>query len=162
MIIKAAPPISGTYSSIMLATCKPFGMKPVWYVSVDFSVILCFCAGTLPMLTSSHSSDHPSYCKNDKKSLYIGQRHHIGYRPHRNKADFFGAGFEKIKAKWDGLCGYCGKASKGRALCNIPINSHSWRTPAQANPGVRVAPCSIPMFDRAQHCFFCPAILQVF
>ena len=34
-----------------------------------------------------------------------------------------------------GRCFYSGKASKGRALCNIPVNSHSWRAPSQANPG---------------------------
>ena len=40
-----------------------------------------------------------------------------------------------IAKKWDGLCSYCGKASKGRALCNKPVNTHAWKTPQQYNPG---------------------------
>jgi hypothetical protein len=37
--------------------------------------------------------------------------------------------------KFKGRCVYTGKANKDKALCNIPVNTHTWRTPAQANPG---------------------------
>ena len=53
---------SGRYSDVMIKDCKAIGMKPV--------------------------CDHPSYCKNDKKSLYIGNTHHIAYPGHRNNGGY--------------------------------------------------------------------------
>ena len=29
-IVKPSPPFSGTYSSVMVAACAPYGMRPVW------------------------------------------------------------------------------------------------------------------------------------
>ena len=48
---------SGRYSDIMIKDCAKIGMKPV--------------------------CDHPSYCKTDSKSIYIGQTHHLAYPGHR-------------------------------------------------------------------------------
>ena len=106
---------SGSYSSLMIKACNKIGMKPV--------------------------CDHPSYCKRDTQALYLGQSHHLSYPPHRNKKQYVPDGFAAIEYHsysantWKGLCYYAGKASKGRALCNIPIKTHAWKTPTQANPG---------------------------
>jgi hypothetical protein len=100
---------SGSYSSLMRSACSGVGMKPV--------------------------CDHPSYCRNDANALYIGQSGHIAYRPHRNTNNYVPVGFAAIRDNWDGLCSYTNNANGNYALCNIPSNSHSWRYPAQYNPG---------------------------
>ena len=56
--VVSASSSSGKYSDVMIKDCKAIGMKPV--------------------------CDHPSYCKHDSKSLYIGQDHHIAYPGHRH------------------------------------------------------------------------------
>jgi hypothetical protein len=104
---------SGKYSDRMREQCGKLGMKPV--------------------------CDHPSYCRNDKGSLYLGQSNHLAYKPHRNNNSYSPPGLKAIRDKWNGLCSYTGNANKNSALCNIPINSHAWRTPAQANPGFMCA-----------------------
>ena len=60
---------------------------------------------------------------------------HIAYAPHRKNPRFHAKGFMKVANKWNGLCSYCNKANQGMALCNIPVNSHSWKKPQQYNPG---------------------------
>ena len=130
----------------MLRACKGFGMRPV--------------------------CDHPSYCKNDAGAMYIGQQQHLGlykhltfhgvqhcgfvehnspraefaaaYAPHRNNPSFMPGGFTAIKDKWDGLCSYTARANKDKALCNIPTNTHTWKTPRQANPGVSTDLPAVP------------------
>jgi hypothetical protein len=92
----------------MIAGCKRLGMKPV--------------------------CDHRNYCKNDKQALYIGQTHHLAYKPHR-AANYVPTGFDKIHHLWNGHCSYTGHANGNSALCNIPANSHSWRKPSQVNIG---------------------------
>ena len=47
----------------MLASCDTKDMKPV--------------------------CEHPSYCRNDKRSIYIGQNSHISYSPYRNINSWF-------------------------------------------------------------------------
>ena len=122
--------------------------------------------------------DHPSYCKTDPNALYIGQKSHIAYTPHRNTNSFFPSGWSTISSNWNGprvgktaacresshskakqsitkarvlvcglenspccaeprngLCSYTGKANGNSALCNIPANSHAWKSPSQSNPG---------------------------
>jgi hypothetical protein len=100
---------SGTYSSLMIAKCKSFGMRPV--------------------------CDHPAYCRNDKQSLYLGQSSHISYPGHRNHGGFGPTGFDKVRDNWKGLCVYTKAANGIYALCNVPINSISWKSPKQYNPG---------------------------
>ena len=99
----------GSYSSLMIKECKKLGMKPV--------------------------CDHPSYCRNDAKALWIAQSGHLAYPGHRNNNKYVPSGFNKIRENWRGLCSYTGKAKSDNALCNLPEQSHSWRTPAQLNPG---------------------------
>jgi len=48
-----SPEPSKAYSDLMVDACKALGMKPV--------------------------CDHPNWCKNDAKSLYIGQSGHLAY-----------------------------------------------------------------------------------
>jgi hypothetical protein len=102
---------SGRYSSLMVTECKKLGMKPV--------------------------CDHPSYCRKDNQALYLGQSGHLSYPPHRNKVSYVPKGFAAIEYNshnansWHDICYYASKANGGKALCNIPKNSHSWRTPAQ-------------------------------
>jgi hypothetical protein len=99
----------GSYSKLMIDRCAEYGMKPV--------------------------CDHPSYCKNDAKSLYLGQSGHLAYKPHRNNNNSSPTGLAAIRDNWNGLCSYTAGANGDYALCNIPANSHSWRNPDQANPG---------------------------
>merc|ERR1712166_1114766 len=103
----------GTFSVRMRQSCSALGMKPV--------------------------CDHPSYCRNDAKSVYLGQYSHIAYRPYRNINGWFPSGWSKIKTNWDGLCSYTNNANGNYALCNIPINTHAWRRPSQYNPGFMCA-----------------------
>merc|ERR1712072_723309 len=96
----------GRYSDIMVRDCKKYDMKPI--------------------------CDHPSYCKNDKKAIYMGQHGHVEYPGHRKNVGYFPDGFNKIMNKFDGTCAYTGAHGGGKALCNIPKNSHSWKTASQA------------------------------
>ena len=46
---------------------------------------------------------------------------------------YFPSGWSTIASKWDGLCAYTAHhGSSGKALCNVPSNTHSWRTAAQS------------------------------
>jgi len=93
---------SGKFSDVMAEECAAVGMKP-----------LC---------------DHRSYCRNDKKSIYLGQDHHLAYRPHRQRSDFMPSGFDKIRKKFDGTCTYTSnRGPPGTTLCNVPANGHSWQ-----------------------------------
>ena len=99
-----------SYSSVMRTQCAKIGMKPV--------------------------CDHRSYCFVDSaQSVFIGQTHHLGFPRHRHDSRYMPDGFAAIAKHWDGLCSYCNNQQSGKALCNIPINTHSWRTPQQASPG---------------------------
>eukprot|EP01048_Picozoa_sp_COSAG05_P031652 COSAG05_NODE_11676_length_502_cov_1.404467_1_plen_158_part_01 len=103
---------SGKYSTGMISECKKLGMKPV--------------------------CDHPSYCGpaiNDPDSVYLGQSSHLSYRPYRIHASYVPAGFSAIESKFLNLCVYVRNANGNYALCNIPTNSHGWKTPQQFNPG---------------------------
>ena len=95
-------PLADTYSNVMIKACGEVGMKPV--------------------------CDHPNYCKNDPKSLYIGQSKHLAYPPYRNSPALVPFGFSTVSTFWDGVCSYTGRAGKnGVALCNLPSNTHSWK-----------------------------------
>ena len=107
--VRAISTTSGSYSAAMRTECNKYGMKPV--------------------------CDHRNYCKNDGGALYLGQAHHISYPPHRNINSWFPTGWSSIRSNWNGLCNYAANAHGNHALCNMPTNTHSWRTPAQANPG---------------------------
>merc|ERR1719242_2169820 len=89
------------FGRTMVQECRKYGMKPV--------------------------CDHPNYCRNDKDAVYLGQDHHVEYRPHRMQDKYFPDGWNKIKANFDGLCAYTGRHGGGKALCNIPWNTHSWQ-----------------------------------
>ena len=99
----------GKYSHLMIVACKALGMKPV--------------------------CDNPRYCEHDgANSLYIGQTGHLALPTHRNSS-YTPLGFEAVRGEWEGLCSYTATAVGAAAICNIPINTYSWRTAAQANPG---------------------------
>merc|ERR1719336_2249298 len=59
----------------------------------------------------------------------------MAYKPHRDNQGFFPGGFMQIRNRWLGLCSYTNAANGNYALCNIPENTHAWKTAAQANPG---------------------------
>jgi hypothetical protein len=103
----------GTYSSLMVQECAAFNMKPV--------------------------CDHPDYCKEDPKAVWIGQASHIAYWPHRNKVEYFPSGWNKrLIAQWNDLCSYtagAGKTHEQDALCNIPRGGHIWKSPRQVKVG---------------------------
>eukprot|EP01048_Picozoa_sp_COSAG05_P034769 COSAG05_NODE_14718_length_389_cov_1.055172_1_plen_89_part_01 len=83
----------GSYSDLMTAECKKFSMKPV--------------------------CDHRSYCEADQDSIFLGQTHHLAYKPHRNNNGYVMPGFSGIRNRWNGLCSYTGAANGNYALCNI-------------------------------------------
>jgi len=84
-----------------LQECKKVGMKPI--------------------------CDHPSYCRTDTKSLYIGQTHHLAYAPYRDRyPNFFPTGFAAIRTYWNAACSYTGRYGTG-GLCNWRQNTHSWQ-----------------------------------
>jgi len=79
--------------------------------------------------------EHRNYCRKDPEAIWIGQTHHISYPPHRNSNRYTPSGFASIRDNWRGLCNYAAKVhGGGNALCNRPINSHSWQGPGY-NPG---------------------------
>merc|ERR1711924_126405 len=98
----------GSYTHAMIKSCRKIGMKP-----------LC---------------DHPSYCKKDRRSIYIGQKHHIAHKPHRNRHGFFPSGWSKIKNKFPRrFCTFTAHhAGNHRSLCTNG-NHHRWQTPQQNN-----------------------------
>jgi hypothetical protein len=98
---------SGSYSAVMRDDCSAIGMKPV--------------------------CDHPSYCKTDGASLYIGQSNHLAYPLHRRTASYNPSGFDKIQSHWDGLCSYTNHAN-GKAVCQQGNSDIAWQYPTH-NPG---------------------------
>jgi hypothetical protein len=73
--------------------------------------------------------DHPSYCKNDDNSIYIGQDHHLAYGPHLDTNSYFPSGFPAIKS-WlrnPGFCAYTARDNGDYALCFKNGGSHSWQ-----------------------------------
>ena len=95
--VTTASSTSGSYSSIMIKDCLAHGMKPV--------------------------CDHPSWCKNDKASLYIGQNYYIAYAPHRYTEHFFPSGWSSISKRWSGLCSYSARPEPNPrpALCGAQV-----------------------------------------
>ena len=86
----------------MLASCDTKDMKPV--------------------------CEHPSYCRNDKRSIYIGQHTHISYSPYRNINSWFPSGWSSVRAKFRHMCFYGPYGNQQGALCNFPSNSHQWQS----------------------------------
>jgi len=76
--------------------------------------------------------DHPSYCRNDRKSIYIGQSHHMAYGGHWNNSYMpRGLYVHKNQFRRDGMCYYTGRhGGNHRNLC-AHGNSHTWRTATQ-------------------------------
>ena len=97
------------YANIMIHECAKLKMKPV--------------------------CEHPSYCRNDKNALYLAGNHISIPSYHSSYSYWYPTGFHRIKDKFAAACYYTGKARGNYALCNIPSNSHAWRTVAQYNPG---------------------------
>ena len=97
---------SASYKDVMPKECAKLGMKPV--------------------------CDHPSYCRNSPKSIFIGGKSHLSYPPYRSPS-YTPCGFEDARSRLDGLCFYRGDSSS-YAMCQNG-NSYTSRTLQQANPG---------------------------
>jgi len=99
---------TGEINRNMLADCGLIGMKPV--------------------------CDHPSYCKGDQDSFYVGQDHHFSHGPHRRSLNYFPAGWDKFlehEQEMPGMCTYTAHHNGwASTLCGNP-DSHAWRTSAQ-------------------------------
>merc|ERR550537_752969 len=98
---------SNDYTKVMIDGCNKVGMKPV--------------------------CDHPSYCKSDGRSIYIGQSHHLGYGGHWNNA-YLPSGLMKLKGslRQHNMCFFTGPhGGNHQALCATG-NSHQWRQPTQS------------------------------
>merc|ERR1719271_1653153 len=76
--------------------------------------------------------DHPSYCRNDRRALYIGQSHHLAYGGHwHNNYMPHGLMVWKNRFRQNGMCFFTGNhGGKHRDLC-AHGNSHTWRTAVQ-------------------------------
>jgi len=76
--------------------------------------------------------EHPSYCKNDRKSVYLGQQHHLSYGGHWSNANMPSGLLRMKKAfRQDSMCFYAGNhGGKHRDLC-AHGNSHAWRRATQ-------------------------------
>jgi hypothetical protein len=136
------PPVDGpspiTFKSWMRESCATVGMKPV--------------------------CDHPSYCKNDSGSLYIGQSTYLAYRPYRITPSFHADGFTPIRHMWQGLCSYTGNASGGgvNALCNYTPSSHMWQNLYQVAEG-STFPYTHTYCPTADYCsggFICGRVIE--
>jgi hypothetical protein len=105
--------ISGSYDDIMLTECGKVGMKP-----------LC---------------DSPTYCKNDPKSVYLGQTNHIAHTPHRNVNSYFPDGWDELKAKFPTtFCTYTAHhGGAAKSLCTTGAG-HSWQS-VVGNPQILCA-----------------------
>ena len=55
------------FDKAMLAECSAIGMNPI--------------------------CDHPNYCRNNPESFYLGQDHHLAYKPHRNAKQHWPSGW---------------------------------------------------------------------
>merc|ERR1719253_1119347 len=98
---------SGSYTNIMVNTCRKAGMKPV--------------------------CDHRSYCRTDRRSIYIGQTHHMAHAPHR-RARWMPAGWRRLKRSFPRkFCTFTGRhGGNHRALCTNG-GSHYWAAPRRNN-----------------------------
>merc|ERR1712072_533896 len=93
----------------MVAGCSKIGMKPV--------------------------CEHRAYCYKDKDSVFLGQTHPLSSPPHRRNYRWWPSGWKDVQQKFAGLCYYAARVQGGgNALCNRPINTHSWQGP-NYNPG---------------------------
>ena len=77
--------------------------------------------------------DHPSYCKDDGRSMYIGQDSHLSVQSVRENAT--PTGFAAMKEHWDGVCYYTSNANGPHALCATdgggnPSSGHAWMRPS--------------------------------
>eukprot|EP01048_Picozoa_sp_COSAG05_P000829 COSAG05_NODE_25_length_31349_cov_4.978560_24_plen_549_part_00 len=117
---------SGRYSSVMITECRKYGMKPV--------------------------CDYPSWCKNDRNALYIGQSSYLSSPSYRNNNNYVPSGFAAIRDVWRYKCSYTGNARGNYAYCNTPSNTHSWRYPSQTNPGF-VCGAVVPPHETPSTCF---------
>jgi hypothetical protein len=74
--------------------------------------------------------DHPSYCKSDSNSFYLGQDHHLAYPHHRRTSSYMPSGWTSTQwGQFDNkrICMYSG-ASGGnyQTLCDTG-STHEWR-----------------------------------
>ena len=99
----------GSYSQIMKDECAKIDMKP-----------LC---------------DHPTYCKNNADTIYIGQSHHMAHEDHRrNHYQYYPSGWPAIATKFPTrFCAYTDHhGGHDKALCTEG-GSHAWLRPWQNN-----------------------------
>jgi len=98
---------SGNFDTVMVNECSKKGMKP-----------LC---------------DHPSYCRNDARSTYIGQNNHMAYPPHRNQDSYFPSGWSNLKQQFPhDFCAFTGPHGGAHQTLCTNGNSHSWYNINQA------------------------------
>lgn len=99
---------STAFGDLMVTECNKVNMKPV--------------------------CDHPSWCLNDAKSLYVGQQHHFAHGGHRHTPQYWPQGWtiamaDYFNQKGSGICTYTAKANGNNAICeNANLGSHEWRS----------------------------------
>ena len=101
----------GNYSGIMIQQCSSLGIgwKPI--------------------------CDNPSLCRNDSKSIFIGQTSgSISFKTSRDNLSLWPTGWDAIKNYWNGLCVYTDRGFGDHALCEFPIGTTSWQLPNTKYP----------------------------
>merc|ERR1712232_1361908 len=125
---KPDPPFSGTLGSKNRANAGEYKFQKIRIEATsgnidDIMVNECAKKKMKPLC------DHPSYCRNDPRSGYIGQTYHMAYPPHRNQNSYFPTGWPELKEKFPhDFCAFTGPhGGRHQTLCTNG-NSHSWYT----------------------------------
>ena len=92
--------ISVPVATVQLVVTMGVPWMPCWNLRMSMGRMIEACAkvGMKPVC------DHPSYCKDDAKAIYIGQASHISFPGHRDSLAYFPSGWAAIKDRWNGLC----------------------------------------------------------
>ena len=95
-------PISptGNYDAVQRETCAAIGMKPV--------------------------CDHGDFCVNDGSAIFIGQDHHIAYKPHFNNAAYFPGGWNTVKNMFENTCLYTAHYNGHHQTLCLSGNTDAW------------------------------------
>jgi hypothetical protein len=73
--------------------------------------------------------DHPSYCRNDPKAVYIGQQSHISHHSYLNNDGYFPKGWSDLKDKFPStFCTYTGNHGGAQKTLCTTGGGHSWQT----------------------------------
>jgi hypothetical protein len=106
-IIKS-PIHGGSFTTNMINACAKLGMKPV--------------------------CDHPSWCKDNDKAIYIGQTHLLSHESHASKAEYNPSGWPAIRGKFTNVCFFSAHhGTDSKTYCHHAGGGH-WLTSSWSRP----------------------------